>query len=145
MAYFKDLTSYEYYPGEPETLAVGWLSQEHEFKRGSVPIAFVDELQRFYMNKLEVITRGHHVCEFCTPPADIVSMDNRYIDVWEYFRSGNGEIRVRSENGTLYSAPALLLHYISEHQYQPPQEFINAVLYQRSIRPLNVGKIEKRE
>lgn len=59
-----------------------------------------------------------------------------YIDVWQYFRCGNGEIRVKSENGTIYSAPALLLHYIAEHQYKPPEEFISAVLYQRSIRAI---------
>jgi hypothetical protein len=132
MAYFKDLSPYEFFPGEPHVLNVGWLSRDYEFARGPVPLAFVDELHRF--SKREVLTRGFHVCEFCKPPIDVIAADERYRDVWEYFRSGNGEIRVFAANGILYSAPALLLHYISEHQYQPPQQFIDAVLYQRSVR-----------
>src|SRR5262245_47403847 len=134
MAYFEDLSPYEYFPdrGESDILNVGWLSRDHEFARGPVPLAFVDELHRFA--KLHVLTAGKHVCEFCVPPLDVISMDQRYEAVWEYFRSGNGEIRVAAADGTVYSAPALLLHYVSEHQYRPPQQFIDAVLYQRSIR-----------
>ncbi len=134
MTYFEDLTSYSYFPGEPKVKNVGWLSAGQDFKRGPVPLGFVDELQRFLCKNLEVITRGRHICEFCEPPKDILELDKNYIEVWEYFRSGNGEIRVIGANGTTYSAPALLLHYIAEHQYQPPVEFIEAVLYQRSIR-----------
>ena len=136
MAYFDDLSPYKYYPGEADVLNVGWLSRDHEFRRGPVPLAFVDELGRL-AQKIEVLTRGQHVCEFCVAPSDIISIDGRYKEMWEYARTGNGEIRVQGEDGVKYSAPALLLHYISEHQYQPPQEFINAVLYQRSIRGFN--------
>jgi len=132
MAYFKDLSPYEYFPEAHNVLNVGWLSRDHQFPRGPVPLAFVDELQRF--SEIDVLTRGHHVCEFCLPPADVIAMDARYLAVWEYFRSGNGEIRVVAADGVVYSAPHLLLHYISEHQYQPPHEFIEAVLYRRSIR-----------
>jgi hypothetical protein len=50
------------------------------------------------------------------------------------FRSGNGEIHVRGPSGAVYCAPALILHYVAEHQYQPPQEFVAAVIFQRGPR-----------
>jgi len=42
---------------------------------------------------------------------------------------GNGSIEVSaSEEGVVYHAPTLIYHYIVDHQYLPPQEFIDAVL-----------------
>jgi hypothetical protein len=40
---------------------------------------------------------------------------------------GNGEIRVRGADGTLYAAPSLIAHYIAEHSYLPPGGFIEAI------------------
>jgi hypothetical protein len=135
MAYYPDLTPFEYKPDEHAMLNVGWLSKEHPFPRGPVPKAFADELRR--MAEVPVhLTRGCHVCDFCVPPADIIAVEPRYEDVWEMFRCGNGEVHVRSETNIVYCAPALVIHYVSEHQYQPPSEFIAAVLYQRALRPL---------
>jgi hypothetical protein len=44
--------------------------------------------------------------------------------------TGNGQIRVnhRGEGPPVtYVAPVLLHHYVVEHHYLPPQEFIDAV------------------
>jgi hypothetical protein len=41
---------------------------------------------------------------------------------------GSAEIRVPSGNGTIYVAPNLIIHYIREHGYRPPDEFIRALL-----------------
>ncbi|WP_405683310.1 hypothetical protein [Streptomyces sp. NBC_00057] len=40
---------------------------------------------------------------------------------------GSAEIRVRGADGTLCTAPNLVIHYITEHQYCPPEEFCRAV------------------
>jgi len=40
---------------------------------------------------------------------------------------GDAEIRVVAENGTLFVAPTLILHYVVEHGYQPPPEFVDAL------------------
>ncbi|MEV7677989.1 hypothetical protein AB0O64_05415 [Streptomyces sp. NPDC088341] len=58
------------------------------------------------------------------------------VDDWEQFgesarfgssyRLGNAEIRVVSDAGELYVAPNLVLHYIVDHGYRPPDEFIEA-------------------
>ena len=50
------------------------------------------------------------------------------------FRYENGEFHVVGATGVVYCAPQFIVHYIAEHQYQPPQEFIEAVLYQRGLR-----------
>jgi hypothetical protein len=41
---------------------------------------------------------------------------------------GNGEIRVIGSAGKVYASPVMIYHYMSEHNYLPPQEFIDAVL-----------------
>ena len=135
MAYYPDLTPYRYYPDESDMLNVGWLSRRQPFPRGPVPLAFADELQRMSQEPVH-LTRGSHLCEFCEPPEDIIAAEPRYREVWEWFRCGNGELHVRGETGIVYCAPRLVVHYVSEHQYQPPLEFVAAVLYQRALRPL---------
>jgi hypothetical protein len=63
MAYYPDLTPYEYYPGEADMLNVGWLSLDHPFPRGPVPLAFAYELRRMAQEPVE-LTRGCHLCDF---------------------------------------------------------------------------------
>jgi hypothetical protein len=40
---------------------------------------------------------------------------------------GDAEIRVGAEDGTWLVAPTLVLHYVTDHAYAPPPEFIEAV------------------
>ena len=128
MVYYEDLTKYEYSAGEKHMLNIGWLSSEHPFTRGPVPESFALSLSILVREPCNLY-RGFHVCEFCRPPNDIISIEPSYIGVWELYRSGNGEVRVTNENRVTFCAPQLIWHYIAEHQYQPPQEFIDAVLY----------------
>jgi hypothetical protein len=50
-----------------------------------------------------------------------VERDHQKIDL------GNGEIRVIGASA-IYAAPTLIYHYVVAHSYQPPEEFIEAVL-----------------
>jgi len=43
---------------------------------------------------------------------------------------GHAEIWVEREDGTQIAAPNLVYHYVTEHQYRPPDYFIDAVLRQ---------------
>jgi len=45
---------------------------------------------------------------------------------WAEQRWGNGEIRV-ADAGIVYAAPVLVVHYIEEHDYLPPTQFLKAV------------------
>jgi hypothetical protein len=40
---------------------------------------------------------------------------------------GSAEIRVFSNEGRIYAAPNLLFHYVCEHHYRPPKEFVQAL------------------
>jgi hypothetical protein len=79
--------------------------------------------------------RGKHVCELCTELPDIekpVLSGTMVIDPncswlrWIDSRSSNGEIRVRHGNVT-FAAPVLIVHYIEEHGYLPPDVFLKAI------------------
>ena len=40
---------------------------------------------------------------------------------------GTSETRVFSSDGIVYAAPTLIYHYISAHNYCPPEEFLVAM------------------
>ena len=68
--------------------------------------------------------RGFHVCELCSHPKGLSPEQD-----WEWgkSRASNGEIRVIL-GSTTYAAPLLIVHYIQEHGYLPPEEFLRAVI-----------------
>lgn len=123
MAYYADLTRYSYSESDEEMCNVGWLAAKRGYPRGIVDERVVDALKALsaaYDNQM----RGIHHCEFCDADRPVVlggpTMDR---EVW----LGSAEIRVRGADGTLYAAPNLAIHYITEHQYRPPEEFCRAV------------------
>ncbi len=96
--------------------AVGWLSSNHPYTGGEVPAEFVDLLREFVRLASESaealyfpVFCGLHTCELC----DGVK-DNRNFGV------PSGEV--------LFVAPTMVVHYIEQHGYAPPPEFIAAVL-----------------
>ncbi|GAA2284924.1 hypothetical protein GCM10010415_63560 [Streptomyces atrovirens] len=122
MTYYPDLTRYSYDESDQEMLNVGWLAPEHDYRTGVVDERVVDALKVLsaaYDNQM----RGIHHCEFCDVDRPVVlggpAMDT---EVW----LGSAEIRVRGADGTLYAAPNLVIHYMTEHHYCPPEEFCRA-------------------
>ena len=124
--YYPDLTPYEYIPLEDTTgtlLNIGWLSSEEKYPQGQV-----DEI---LIKKIGVIgetlinsTRGFHQCEFCQPYS--YGCRKITIDSKELFL-GSAEIRVKGNDGKTYASPNLICHYIKDHNYLPPQEFLDAL------------------
>ena len=43
----------------------------------------------------------------------------------------------------IYAAPDLIYHYVKEHRYLPPTDFINAVLSARDSRDWDAKQFEK--
>ncbi|MDE7252660.1 MAG: hypothetical protein K2O32_06940 [Acetatifactor sp.] len=122
--YFKDLTKYEYHGDLEDSLNIGWLENGHLFNQGSVSEKFMDKLWGYLRYPVRIF-RGFHTCDLCEKP-------NTGVPVVEYKgqkrKVGYYEMRVWGKDGNVYAAPSLIFHYILQHGYQPPQEFIDAVM-----------------
>lgn len=125
MAYFKDLTQYEYsknlFSCRGEPVNIGWLERCATYPKGVVGpdlTAKLLALCKFPVNRY----RGWHGCHFCKEyPVRIVDSEGE-------FCLGDGEIRVPATDGTLtYVAPDMIYHYVVAHQYLPPDLFLGAL------------------
>ena len=122
--YFKDLTPYKYRESEIEMKNVAWLEKGHSFIKGKVPGEFKDKLWK-YMRYPVSVCRGSQKCPFC-------SLGKNKIPMTTYngqTRSvGYYELRVWGKGNTIYAVTSLIFHYMESHRYQPPKEFIEAVM-----------------
>jgi len=127
--YFPDLTSYSYHGHpEPESRNVGWLDSEHDFPCGPVPVGFVERLLAF-SKKPAKQHRGFHICQFCGIDPHLVIYDQAAMQrLNEAGALGSAEIRVVGRSRVVYASPTMICHYVAAHRYQPPQEFIDAVM-----------------
>ena len=127
--YYPDLTPYRYLERErsDDLLNIGWLAIEHPFPRKKAPEILLDAL---FDRCLEPVLqmRGFHQCEFCDVPkfAPInVSRNGQQVAL------GSAEIRVTGKDGRTYAAPNMIYHYVAAHDYDPPAEFIEALMASR--------------
>lgn len=128
VTHIPDLAPYDYYPGAPEALAVGWLDASETFSTGECPPDVRDHVEDLSREPVR-LTRGRHYCQFCeatVPPPKRLRADMPVYEAPDV-ASGNGEIWVTDHGGTNFAAPVLVLHYIDEHDYLPPTPFIDAV------------------
>lgn len=107
----------------PHVRAIGWLDDKHDFPTGKVPAEFVRKLRKItekhsetvaalYDNEFDFLLHqffGFHTCELC-------------------HNFNHGDNIVVPGNEVLYVAPAMILHYVEEHEYLPPKQFVDAVL-----------------
>jgi len=122
MAYFADLTPYIYTDSDGlEIFNVGWLDEGNEFRVGKASRGFQTALQELCEYPI-VLHRGLHCCCYCYGKAGREKRQGKPI------ARGNGQIRVLGANGRWYAAPTLVYHYVVDHGYLPPEEFIDAVL-----------------
>jgi len=129
MTYFEDLTDYEFITGlpSPHTKNVGWLGCGNGFKQMEPSEDFLDLLWEFCQVPFAQ-TRGFHTCEFCAYAAP--REGNCFMRHGKKLMLGTAEIRAFGNDGTIYAAPNLIYHYVSEHHYAPPEEFIAAICNQ---------------
>ena len=108
-------------PAGLQLIAVGWI-EKPGFPTGAVPDECIEALIAAYPSKIiEDGTRGIQTCTFCGSLSPEVAWKGKTITL-----SGHGQYFVRKDSA-VYMAPALLLHYIIDHHYCPPQVFIDAV------------------
>jgi hypothetical protein len=116
MTFFPDLGRCSLVAQGDHVRAVGWLHPDHPYTNGPVPAEFLARLKEF-------ITRpslsgddfcfpgygGFHTCEFCGKV------------------HGCGNLGLPADD-LLFVFPDMLVHYIEEHGYRPPDTFIEALM-----------------
>src|SRR5262245_26073698 len=97
-------------------VAVGWLHPDHDYTRGAVPPEFVRRVNEFASRWNESVNAlgwgamgGCHQCEFCGRALGFGTFGVPYGD-------------------KVFDAPEMVGHYVEEHGYAPPPEFVAAVL-----------------
>ncbi len=135
MTYYPDLSPYAYgHRAHPGVVHVGWLDNVHPFPHGTVEVRLIERMKLLAAKPVERYM-GEHTWELCVEPPDLVqtNLPNRTVidpncswAQWVGKRSSNGEIRV-SRGGVMFAAPVLVVHYIEEHGYLPPSDFLKAI------------------
>jgi hypothetical protein len=118
---FEDLDPYEGCPADAGLgilpLGVGWLSHNQPFVTGDVakfPAGFVEKLLVFCDVDFVVNqTSAKRPCPICRQK------------IQQY---GGAETRILGESD-IFATPDLIHHYVTAHNYRPPDDFVKAVLY----------------
>jgi hypothetical protein len=135
MASYADLSPYSYLaetvPVGVVLRNVGWLGPGVEFSRGESTKEFTDALRELCVHHASARTRGWHACELdhdgtsLPYPLTLQTGDAAH-------PLGGAEVRVVSQDGDWLAAPDLVYHYVTDHDYLPPQEFVDAVMERRT-------------
>lgn len=122
MSYFEDLTRYIYHHGDGTgAVNIGWLDSGKPYPRGPVDDLTVRKLRRLCVEQFTRGMRGTHGCPFCQKPKRIAAKYGR-----NFCFLGSGEIRVYGAEKA-YACPNMIIHYVEQHEYRPPDEFLEAV------------------
>ena len=103
--YFKDL----HQDSDFGFFKVGWLESGFEYTKGSIDTKLIHKLKEVMSASL-MQTKGTHACPFCTKA------------------HGSKEALILSKT-RVYHVPEMIVHYIQDHEYQPPQEFLHALYF----------------
>lgn len=127
MTYFADLAPLTYLGRcRGDARAVGWLEADHDFRRGDVAPAVVTALESLLLHTwAPVETSGWHDCSLCGRQPEDGPITRQIAGSHEVLGVRNLLVPAGQ---VIYGAPSLILHYIEEHGYQPPAEFIAALL-----------------
>ena len=127
--YFEDNTNYSHYLNTPIDVVwnVGWLERGKEYSKGKVD---TDILSKFasiltatgnvdvHINRM----RSLDSCALSGCNGIVVACQSMSVDL------GGSEIWLPSvKKGEYFACPSLVYHYIQEHDYQPPAEFLMAI------------------
>jgi hypothetical protein len=124
MSWYQDLDAYTMVASGDHVRAIGWLTCGQPFQQGEVPPTFLARLDQFVRlagRSAEALSfpafGGFHECELC----------DRSADPRAFGPCGYGNLVV-PDGPVLYVAPELVAHYVRVHHYQPPAEFVAAVI-----------------
>lgn len=128
MTWFADLSPWTYLGFElPQVKAVGWLSNEHSYTKGDVSEEVYHRLAELLIDPwtpFDGCYMGFHGCELCRFTEGVTSSN-------EFVIPGDG---------CLYVIPENITHYMDAHEYQPPAEFLDAVMVWPDTRGMEYKK-----
>ncbi len=127
--YFEEKPNYSYYLNKPigNVFNVGWLDKNNEYSRGAIDSRILDKLAEILVLKGNANVhvnwaRSLDPCELSGCTGLKVVSSNKEVDL------GGSEIWLpSSERQYYFASPSLIYHYIHQHDYLPPCEFIKAV------------------
>jgi len=125
MAIYADLSDYTYHHAfeAPGTKNIGWVGKAVAYPKGiaeQVPLA---QILWKYCAVSVAQSRGLHPCDLCNG-----LRHDAFTNGDESLVLGSAEIRVFSPDGrTVFAAPNLIYHYVADHYYLPPEEFVTAL------------------
>ncbi|MFW5844963.1 MAG: hypothetical protein ACOCXJ_01925 [Planctomycetota bacterium] len=96
----------------PDILQIGWLDDRHDFRTGAVPPKFMQKLQTLMRMPIKAPDHGLS-CRLCSQSGTL----HQCLEYW-----------LRNHDGKIFVAPGLIYHHINQHQYCPPEPYIDAVL-----------------
>lgn len=67
---------------------------------------------------------GIHVCSFCQKAGSFGKTREM-----EFEPFGTGDAAIRFASGRVWLFPEMLPHYVAEHRFQPPAEFVDDVMH----------------
>jgi hypothetical protein len=115
MSFFPDMGCDTQVATGDHVRAVGWLHPDHPFPKGEVQAEFLTRLKEFAARSDDSAKAlyfgafgGFHTCEFCERAHGIGN-----------FGVPCGDL--------LFVAPEMVVHYVEEHGYRPPAEFVAAM------------------
>jgi hypothetical protein len=114
MTHIPDMTPCDYFPfeGATDLVAIGWLENGQDYSTGPVPEEFYRRLEELLRDPWQpIVTAGTDECSLCQ-----FEGTRGTANLWVPF------------SGRVFVAPELILHYVNCHHYQPPDEFVDAVL-----------------
>lgn len=125
MAVYKDFSEYQLDNKKMQNVInIGWLGEKGSFPQGDASDEFLVNLWEYY--KCPVFSTRN------------IYQNEKLDGYWRFFTAifngreiglGNSEVRVLDkERGVIYASPNLLIHYIVNHHYCPPEEYIKAVI-----------------
>ncbi|WP_339733657.1 hypothetical protein [uncultured Gimesia sp.] len=126
-------------------LTIGWLDCNHSFPVGTIDNALIKKLRDLIccipkgINVHVARIRGQHPCNLCKAYPKI------RCKIGGMRHLGCTELRIPSrEQKIVFASPDMILHYIEEHSYLPPAEFLEALRNFDTSQPFDAEELGKK-
>lgn len=113
-----------------EVLTIGWLENGQPYTQGNVDDIIVLKLREMLASSKTNINRmrGIHRCDFCPSSGTDHELRVRHPHLPRTILLGMSELWLPTQTEIIYAAPTLIYHYITEHNYHPPDVYLDTVM-----------------